>query len=438
MTAHRRFLMLSAVAIDFGLSPSEQLDLDAHLATCSECRGAAVAFRLDAEGLRDRPRSRPPAGMRERVSVEWAGNRRRSPRSSIDLLLVAAAIALVAIGGALFGGGGIVRQSPAPTSLTPPASIGPAPAQVLPIIGSVRTASVPSGPAAHEHSCHVIVESGCAASIVATSDATWTTTSSGVARLDPGSGETVQTIAAGTFPQHLAVAADGSIWAIESSPPRAVRIDPGKATAEVSHALTEVPTAIAADAAGVWVAQPNVGRVDRLDAASGKRLGSVEVGPEPWSIAADQDSLWIVDRRGTTIWQVDSATATVTDTIDLTVVRGTFDADPVGTVVVAFDRLWIPSHDSILVFEPGSGAVAVRTTVTLPMVAAGGGAVWIVGHLNSILDRVDPTTQDVVAQQNLNVSEDWQWDLPAVVGPDGTLWIRDYGNDQVLGITPAS
>jgi hypothetical protein len=25
-----------------------------------------------------------------------------------------------------------------------------------------------------------------------------------------------------------------------------------------------------------------------------------------------------------------------------------------------------------------------------------------------------------------------------VVGPDGTLWIRDYGNDQVLGITPGS
>jgi streptogramin lyase len=437
VTAHRRFLKLSAVAIDFGLSPAEQLDLDGHLATCSECRAAAIAFRLDAEGLRDRPRSRPPDGMRERVSVEWAGNRRRSPRASTDLLLVAAAIALVAIGGALLGGGGIIRPSPAPTSLTPPASIGPAPAQVLPIIGSVRAASVPSGPAAHEHSCHVIVESGCTASIVATSDAIWTTTSSGLARLDPGSGGTVQTIAAGTFPQRLAVAADGSIWAIESSPPRAVRIDPGTATAEVSHALTEVPSAIAADAAGVWVVQPNAGRIDRLDGASGKRLGSVEVGPEPWSIAADRDSLWVVDRRGRTIWQVDPATATVADTIDLTMVRGTFDADPVGTVVAAFDRLWIPSHDSILVFEPASGAVAVRTTLTFPTIAAGGGSVWMVGHWNRVLDRVDPTTQDVVARQNLNVSDEWQWDLPAVVGPDGTLWIRDYGNDQVLGITPS-
>src|SRR5690242_10294873 len=95
--------------LDDVLDPQLRRRVEAHLATCERCRIILEDFRRADELVRDLPFIEPPSDMRDRFfsSPEYlklanARARQRSFVTPLKVALVAAAMLVVALGGALF------------------------------------------------------------------------------------------------------------------------------------------------------------------------------------------------------------------------------------------------------------------------------------------------------------------------------------------------
>src|SRR6476661_5748216 len=101
MLDHERFLELAATSIDFPLPPAESTELEQHLASCTECRRTVQAMREDARAIAASP-VRVMARDRSEAVLAGALSRRR-PTANLRLALLAAVLALGAIGGLSIG-----------------------------------------------------------------------------------------------------------------------------------------------------------------------------------------------------------------------------------------------------------------------------------------------------------------------------------------------
>jgi Tol biopolymer transport system component len=98
---HDRFLDLAAAAIDFGPTPAEEAELEAHLATCPTCARRAAALGADAHALRRPLNVLPSRRVDDAVYAAIAG--RSGPSRRLELLaaavlLVVALLVAVAVG----------------------------------------------------------------------------------------------------------------------------------------------------------------------------------------------------------------------------------------------------------------------------------------------------------------------------------------------------
>lgn len=143
MNDHETFLLLSAKRVTDPLTRDEEAQLEAHLASCPDCRTIAAAMRRDDVRLRAALTPVPVAPrVRERVLAEASGSRR--PIGRIALLL-AAALAIGVIGVPLIGSGSRDRAA----SEIPSASIavvGPSatPSPSVPVSPSPDPSAPPS------------------------------------------------------------------------------------------------------------------------------------------------------------------------------------------------------------------------------------------------------------------------------------------------------
>ncbi|HTK43891.1 MAG TPA: hypothetical protein VL749_00870, partial [Patescibacteria group bacterium] len=101
MPDHERFLELAAASIDFQLTPAESTELEQHVATCADCGRTVHAMREDARAIAASP---VRVMARDRSQALLAGAlARRPPTANLRLALLAAVLALVAIGGLSIG-----------------------------------------------------------------------------------------------------------------------------------------------------------------------------------------------------------------------------------------------------------------------------------------------------------------------------------------------
>jgi len=435
--SHRRFQMLAATVLDFEPTPAQRIELAAHLAICAECRRTEAALRADAHALRERARVAPPPGMRDRVATTW----RRPVRSreidhSVRLLLVAAALLLAVVGVSVVGGNRRLVLPPAPLP--------------IPKVGTASDLAVPAGAVTHEHLCHVIVASECGAAIAATAAGIWTTSGTGIVRLDPLSGLVAQESDIGAFPHRMAATTDGSVWVALADPDRLVRL-PAAGRQVVEIGIDGQPSQMVVDDVGLWVVLPATREVLAFDADTGQGIRSLTLTGDPWRIASLDGEIWVVDRLATTLWRIAQATGALVETVDLAHAERQLTTDQnfasangldaaVGPMVGAFGRLWIPGESGVLVFDPSSGTVDVRLLPSSPILIATPRGVAVVSRINRRLEILDPVTLDVVAQQTLDVGRPptyrSQWELPGSASADGSIWLRDYERDRVIRITP--
>ena len=148
MNDHETFLLLAAKSLSEPLRREEEAQLDAHIATCPDCRSIMAGMRRDDMRLHAALRPVPVAPrVRERVLAEAAG-RGRLAAGRLALLL-AAALAIGVIGVPLIGG---ASRGPA-TSELPSPSIASVPSPTISLAPSVEpsppppsAAAVPTGP----------------------------------------------------------------------------------------------------------------------------------------------------------------------------------------------------------------------------------------------------------------------------------------------------
>ena len=136
MTDHETYLLLAAKQLSESLTPAEEAELDAHLATCPSCRSFIAAMRRDDILLRGQLGEVAVAPrVRQRVMEEAVGRRRFDPRL---ILALAATLLLATIGIPLIAGGlppasappqaiASVESAPPSASPTPSASSTPSP-----------------------------------------------------------------------------------------------------------------------------------------------------------------------------------------------------------------------------------------------------------------------------------------------------------------------
>jgi hypothetical protein len=142
---HRRPLELAAASVDFELSPGEQAELAAHLASCSACRRRVDGIRQDAVAIAALPPLATAPLVSARLRDATAAGRRPSPLASLRLVAVAAILALLVLA-ALAVGSAVLEQDPVNLSVLPSASPAipepsPVPSPTVPALPSESPAA---------------------------------------------------------------------------------------------------------------------------------------------------------------------------------------------------------------------------------------------------------------------------------------------------------
>ena len=136
---HERSLDLAAMAVDYELTRAEQVELEAHLATCTTCARRAAAVRADALALSRPSMLQPSRRVDDAVHAEIARPTARPTRLG---LVVAAALLLAAILGALAVGAYLLREpSPLQTTVVPVPTASPIATRVTSPPGPTATAA---------------------------------------------------------------------------------------------------------------------------------------------------------------------------------------------------------------------------------------------------------------------------------------------------------
>jgi len=421
--------MLAAQAVDWSLTAAERAELDGHLATCPACRATRHAVTSQATMLRARPRALAPAGMRERIAMTWESP--AAGRGDGTLRLVLVFLALLMLLGAIV----VVAGSRGPELPTTRPAVVPAavvPAAVLPDIGTAATFHIPVGPISGE--CTLIVTSGCSTDTVLAFGSVWTTSRHGVERVAPDTGTSQATIPVGGDPIRL-LATDDAIWATVGSG-SLVRIDPTTSKVTGSVPIDERLGELAWYAGAVWVADVDGKSIVRVAPGEMQVHGAVVLDIAPWSLATTSGALWVTDRYAQHLLEIDTRTMTVARSLDVP------DAIPMSSwdygdgLVATDDRVYVASGESMAAFDPTTATFRTTPTPVFPHLALTPDGVWLLSVASNVLQRLDPSTLELKAQQSVALSRelsavDWEASMAA---DGGSIWLQSY-RDGLIRIT---
>lgn len=131
MNDHRHYLELAAASLDFELTPAERSTLENHISGCVACQRRVAALRGDADTIAHLTAFHLAESRADEILA--AALRREGRRVSMQLVLIAAVVALLAGAAALIGAE-LLRQSREPTVLvvqpSPPVVRSPEPSIV--------------------------------------------------------------------------------------------------------------------------------------------------------------------------------------------------------------------------------------------------------------------------------------------------------------------
>jgi YVTN family beta-propeller protein len=261
--------------------------------------------------------------------------------------------------------------------------------------------------------------------IAAGEGAVWVDTARGeVVRINPATNAIANVVRLDPDGPGAIAAGEGSVWVADTLEPGAVwRIDPR--TGEISQTIGvgSQPVSIEAGAGAAWVAvgfDRDHRRLVRIDAGTGVSMTvarGVGLGP----IAVTPETLWVADGAGN-VTQVDPQTEQTTD-------LGRVTGKHISLLVATDDALWATDLDDQTVTRvdraclEGGCSVAVRpgrvTTSELPTkpfdVAVGEGSVWVAAQGG--VERVDPATGRVQGSA--------EFDPEQVAVASGSVWVAE-------------
>jgi peptide/nickel transport system substrate-binding protein len=203
-----------------------------------------------------------------------------------------------------------------------------------------------------------------------------------VTRIDPGSGEAVDTIPVGEDRSAIAVD-DDAVWVVESGGPSVSRISPETGTVVDTIPVGNGPAGIAIGAGGVWVTNRFDGTLLRIDPARGKVIDTIPVGLDPRGVAVAFESVWVSLSGSNTVVRVDPATNTVVQPIGV----GSGPA----SIAAASDAVWVVNvlDDTVSSITPEGRVSSVQEVGEGPSgIAISRGTVWVSNEGDGTISKI--------------------------------------------------
>jgi YVTN family beta-propeller protein len=233
---------------------------------------------------------------------------------------------------------------------------------------------------------------------------------------------------------HNLALAGGGFWTAGSGAELLVRIDPRTGRPD-SIPLPEGsrPGDVVYADGSIWVANEGDGRILRIDPDSRAIIASIEVGEEmsmdnAIRLAAGGNAVWVITLFGRYgLHRIDPATNTVTGRV-----RDVGD----GVVGIAFGEgsVWVTGvHDgTVNRVDPSTLEVVARIPVgRRPVgIAVGEGAVWVGMQRNGTVERIDPATNTVTASYPVG------GEPAGITAAYGSIWVLIGGDNAVAQIDP--
>ena len=228
-----------------------------------------------------------------------------------------------------------------------------------------------------------------------------------VSAVDPRTHRLVRTVPTGLFPTDIA-AGGGSVWVVDGSRGRVVRIEPGYGRAgeplrfrpagdQPADRFGSDPTAIAADDHGAWITDGGT-RLLRAD-PDGSALESIPVGRSLVGVATGAGSVWAISGEAAEAIRIDPQTGKVTARVQITAAPELESAFPVA-VAAGGDFVWVLNANtgSVTKIDPRTRSIVSTITVGIERgpaeLAADTAALWVANEDGS-LARIDAVTDEV-------------------------------------------
>ena len=207
-----------------------------------------------------------------------------------------------------------------------------------------------------------------------------------VSRIDPATGNVVQSIDVSGGPSGIAYSPDSrAVWVANSLDGTISRIDPGTNRVVDRIYVGNVPTAVAVGFGSIWITNAGDQSVTRLDAKTGRHLATIATGDFGRGITVGGDAVWVSDDAAGRVSRIDPHTNEVSDRISV-----------------------------------GNGAGDLTY---------GAGAVWVANGLDGTVSRIDPATNVATTIQIGGNPADL-----TIAGDE--IWVSDEFGGQILRIDP--
>jgi streptogramin lyase len=227
------------------------------------------------------------------------------------------------------------------------------------------------------------------------------------------------------------VAREGALWVGVYDGATVLRIDPTSGRITKRIRTGQWPCRVAVDKHALWITRDRAGVVLRIDRRTGRRR-NIELGRSPFDVLLAAGSVWVTTFEVGTIARLDPVTGRLVsvargsvfpagltsckgriwvghgrDATWLTSIvpaSGEVQMIEVGAKTPAWPRciageLWVATLDSVVKVDPESGTARARIRLggTPADVGAGpDGLVWVTDKERSLVDRIDPRTNELV------------------------------------------
>jgi YVTN family beta-propeller protein len=243
-------------------------------------------------------------------------------------------------------------------------------------------------------------------------------------RINTGDNRATGAVALGAQPTAVTVCA-GSIWVTRAGG-TVSEIDP--ATLAVHTVRVEGrPTDVADVGALAAVVSGRPERVTMIDAAFGQISNSFVISPSAASataVAFGRD-VWVANPTAGTLERLDPP---------YTGIAGTVRLSGVPRLVAAGEgAVWVVGGKTLWKMDAGVQRVVARSRLPFAAqgVAAGNGGVWLVDRRGGTIARVDPATARVVKRIRVGRAP------AAVATGQGAVWVANNGDGTVSKIDPS-
>jgi peptide/nickel transport system substrate-binding protein len=191
----------------------------------------------------------------------------------------------------------------------------------------------------------------------------------------------------GSEPSALAVGA-GAVWVANGGSGTLSRLDPASGQVVDTVPVGNDPTAVAVGGGAVWVLNSGDGTLSRFDPQSQRPAPStLRVGNGPVAITADRNHVWVVDRYDASVVELSPSDGRVTHRVPI-------GLSPNGATL-GYGRLWVADETgSVFVVDPTIRQVTAQipTGIEPGIITAGDGAIWVTARNAPTLVRIDPNT----------------------------------------------